>query len=134
MPKFLEQRLENAAAKRGLTGKAAKHYVFGAMNDLGAMHGNQETAKGREMERKHDKAKEKVAPMREMRIEIHRGPKKEVTGYTVHHQMMPTPKSKSGAFYEDMTHSQPFSKDEHEAMAAHVNKHLKMQLSSGPVL
>lgn len=128
MPKFLEQKL------RAEYGNNA-HAIYGTMNKLGAMHGNKETAKGREMERKHDMAKDgKHAAMREMRIEIHRGPKKEVTGFTVHHHMMPTPKSKSGAFYEDLTHSQPFSKDEHEAMQAHVNKHLKMQLSSGPAL
>ncbi len=28
-------------------------YVYGALNNLGAMHGNQETAKGRRMDAKH---------------------------------------------------------------------------------
>lgn len=55
MPKFLERRLRAQAAAEGLEGKAADHYVYGAMNNLGAMHGNQETAKGRRMERQHDR-------------------------------------------------------------------------------
>lgn len=72
----------------------------------------------------------KAEPMREMRVEIHRGPgpKKEVTGFTVHHHMVPKPASKSGAFMEDTTHQQPFSKDEHGKMMAHVTQHLKAQL------
>lgn len=28
--------------------------VYGTLNDIGAMHGNKETEKGREMEAKHD--------------------------------------------------------------------------------
>jgi hypothetical protein len=62
--------------------------------------------------------------MREMRIEIHRGPKKEVTGYTVHHHMLPSAASKSGAFMEHETHTQPFSAKEHGAMVDHVQEHL----------
>lgn len=54
MPKFLEDRLRRQAAKEGLTGRKADNYVYGAMNNLGAMHGNKETAKGRRMEAKHD--------------------------------------------------------------------------------
>jgi hypothetical protein len=53
MPKFLEDRLAAGAKKRGLSGRAAKRYVYGAMNNIGAMHGNKETAKGRAMERQH---------------------------------------------------------------------------------
>lgn len=53
MPKFLEDALKKAAAKKGFSGKRAKKYVYGAMNNLGAMRGNQVTAKGVAMERKH---------------------------------------------------------------------------------
>jgi hypothetical protein len=54
LPKFLEDALEQSAAKRGLSGKRADAYVFGTMNNLGAVRGNKETAKGRAMERKHE--------------------------------------------------------------------------------
>ena len=55
MPKFLENALKKAAAKKGFTGKRADKYVYGAMNNMGAMRGNQETAKGAAMERKHER-------------------------------------------------------------------------------
>lgn len=54
MPKFLETKLEAGAAKKGYTGRNADAYVFGALNNMGAMHGNKETAKGAEMQKKHD--------------------------------------------------------------------------------
>lgn len=53
MPDFLEKKLEAGAAKHGFTGKRADRYVYGAMNRLGAMHGNKITARGRRMEKKH---------------------------------------------------------------------------------
>lgn len=55
MPTFLEEDLKAAAAKKGKTGEAADRYVYGAMNNIGAMHGNKETAKGRAMEAKHER-------------------------------------------------------------------------------
>jgi hypothetical protein len=55
MPKFLENALRHEAAKKGLKGRHADRYVYGAMNHLGAMRGNQETAKGVQMQAKHDK-------------------------------------------------------------------------------
>jgi hypothetical protein len=55
MPKFLEDLLAKSAAKNGFSGKKAARYVFGAMNNMGAMRGNKETAKGAKMEAKHDK-------------------------------------------------------------------------------
>lgn len=67
---------------------------------------------------------EAKAHMREMRVEIHRGSKKEVTGYTVHHHMEPS-SSKSGAFIESEHHSYPFSKGEKEEMLDHVSSHLE---------
>lgn len=53
MPKFLHDALARGAAKKGFSGRRAARYIYGAMNNIGAMHGNKETAKGREMERKH---------------------------------------------------------------------------------
>ena len=47
MPKFLEDKLKR---EYGDNPRA----VFGTMNKIGAMHGSQETAKGAEMERKHN--------------------------------------------------------------------------------
>lgn len=55
MPIFLEQKLRDEARRKGLKGKRADRYVYGAMNAIGAMHGNKETAKGRSMERKHER-------------------------------------------------------------------------------
>ena len=54
MPRFLEDKLKREAASKGMTGERASHYVFGAMNNMGAMHGSQETAKGAEMDQKHE--------------------------------------------------------------------------------
>lgn len=53
MPKFLENVLMKAAASKGLKGDAADKYTYGALNNMGAMRGNQETLKGKAMERKH---------------------------------------------------------------------------------
>ena len=126
MPKFLETKLKKEYGE-----KSAIPYKV--MNKIGAMHGNKETAKGREMEEKHEadmkKGKGSAEPMREMRIEIHRGPKKEVTGFTVHHHMMPKP-TKSMAFSENETQSHPFSAGEHEAMMDHVHEHTGAQLGA----
>lgn len=60
MPAFMEAQLREEARKKGLKGKDADHYVFGAMNNMGAMHGNKETAKGAAMQRKHDAASRKL--------------------------------------------------------------------------
>lgn len=60
MPAFLEKKLKMEAAKKGKTGAAADRYVFGAMNNMGAMKGNKETAKGKAMAKAH-KAKVKSA-------------------------------------------------------------------------
>jgi hypothetical protein len=48
MPKFLEAKLKS---EYGNNARA----VYGALNKLGAMHGNKETAKGRAMQAKHMK-------------------------------------------------------------------------------
>lgn len=54
MPAFLENALSKEATKKGLTGKSLKRYVFGGMNDIGAMRGNKETPLGAMMERQHE--------------------------------------------------------------------------------
>ena len=75
MPKFLEDKLKAQARKKGKTGRAAARYVYGAMNNMGAMRGNKETANGAAMEAKHGrdaKAKKKrprrAKSMREMSV------------------------------------------------------------------
>ncbi len=54
MPEFLENKLGAEADKKGFSGKKKDRYVFGAMNNLGAVKGSKITAKGRAMERKHE--------------------------------------------------------------------------------
>jgi hypothetical protein len=126
MPKFLENKLKREYGENSAV-------PFKVMNSIGAMKGNKETEKGREMEKKHeeDKTMKKATvehePMREMRIEIHRGPKNKVTGFTVHHHMMPKA-SKSMAFSENTTHSHPFGVGEHEAMMDHIHEHTAAQM------
>lgn len=63
MPQFLEDQLRQSAARKGLTGDRADRYVYGAMNNRGVMHGNQETPKGVQMETQHleDQAKRNLA-------------------------------------------------------------------------
>jgi hypothetical protein len=53
MPAFLEKALEKEAVKKGFSGKRKDKYIYGAMNNMGAMRGNKETAKGKRMEKKH---------------------------------------------------------------------------------
>lgn len=55
MPKFLESALQKAAAAKGLKGDRADQYVYGAMNNIGALKGNKETPKGARMEAKHNR-------------------------------------------------------------------------------
>ncbi len=49
MPKFLENKL-----KAEYPGNPSA--VYGTLNNIGAMHGNKETAKGKAMQAKHDAA------------------------------------------------------------------------------
>lgn len=58
MPAFLEKKL-----KKEYPGNPGA--VYGTLNNIGAMHGNKETAKGVEMQRKHD-AKSKRKKFRKM--------------------------------------------------------------------
>ena len=54
MPAFLEAKLKKEAASKGFSGKRADRYVYGAMNNMGVMRGNKETAKGERMQKKHE--------------------------------------------------------------------------------
>ena len=54
MPNFLEDILKTAAAKKGLKGKRADRYTYGALNNMGAMRGNKITAKGKALQKKHE--------------------------------------------------------------------------------
>ena len=60
MPKFLEDKLKTKAAEKGLKGKRADRYVYGAMNNMGAMRGNKETEKGAAMQTKHERMTEDI--------------------------------------------------------------------------
>lgn len=56
MPRFLEDKLKSEYGDNSDT-------PYKVMNSIGAMHGNKETSKGREMERKHkaDRVKKVLA-------------------------------------------------------------------------
>jgi hypothetical protein len=53
LPEFLENALRHEARKRGMTGEHADHFVYGTMNHIGAIRGNVETPKGKQIEREH---------------------------------------------------------------------------------
>lgn len=131
MPEFLERRLRQQARKKGFSGERADKYVYGAMNDMGAMHGSKETAKGREMEAKHEDDMAKGHNLREMRIEVHRDGKGKVSGHTVHHHLMPKPASKSGAFMSEDRESYPFGADGHSSTHGHMLDHIGSHLGMG---
>ena len=63
MPAFLEKKLRAEGRKKGLSGDRLDAYVYGGMNNMGAMHGNKVTALGRRMEKKHkaDAARKKLS-------------------------------------------------------------------------
>lgn len=48
MPKFLENKLKREYGNNPSA-------IYGTMNKIGAMHGSKETAKGRAMEKKHER-------------------------------------------------------------------------------
>lgn len=48
MPIFLEKKLKQEYGNNA-------HAVYGTLNKIGAMKGNKETAKGKAMQRKHDR-------------------------------------------------------------------------------
>ena len=48
MPKYLEQKLKKEYPNN-------PHAVYGTLNKIGAMKGNKETAKGRAIQKKHER-------------------------------------------------------------------------------
>ena len=50
----MEKKLASEADKKGLSGKKKDQYVWGTMNNIGAVHGNKISARGRAMEKKHE--------------------------------------------------------------------------------
>ena len=54
MPRFLERILRKEYGGKK-SGRALDRIVYGSLNNMGAMHGNKETAKGRAMDKKHAK-------------------------------------------------------------------------------
>ena len=52
MPKFMEAKLKKEYSD--LPEDEQNHAVFGTMNKIGAMHGSEETPKGRAMQEKHE--------------------------------------------------------------------------------
>jgi len=140
MPKFLENALRHEAAKKGLRGKHADKYVFGAMNNMNAMKGNKETAHGREMEKKHmAKESKSEAPqtMKGMHIEVNRGEGGKVTGHMVTHEFEPKATS-SGAFMErPKAETHMFGPKGEKVgdgmeMMAHLKKHLGIGAAPAP--
>ena len=72
MPQFLEDRLRAAGRKKGFSGERLDQYVYGAMNNMGAMHGSKETAKGAAMQEKHDRDMKAKRGPRKIRVRRNR--------------------------------------------------------------
>lgn len=53
MPQFLINKLKKAAKAKGMKGRQAAAYTYGTLQNMGAIRGNKETAKGRAMDAKH---------------------------------------------------------------------------------
>ena len=60
MPKFLERKLKKEYPNNPSA-------VYGTMNKIGAMKGNKETSKGKEMQKKHEKKVASVESFRSKR-------------------------------------------------------------------
>jgi len=77
MPKFLEAKLKAEYPNN-------PRAVYGTMNNLGAMHGNKETGKGRAMDAKHAKdvkaGKASGHPHKNLGKYLHPAKKKPKTG------------------------------------------------------
>lgn len=120
MPKFLENALRHEGRKKGLKGKHLERYVYGGMNNLGAMHGSKETPKGAAMEKKHEMDHMRITPA-------------ENGGHVVEHHFKMSTKGKSGAFVE---HHEPeshvFGKGEGAQLLSHLKKHLGIGAAASP--
>lgn len=97
MPKFLEKKLrqqygDNPAA------------IYGTMNKIGAMRGNKETAKGREMEAKHKADMKKKQP---------KSPAKGKKRKTTSRRHVPKSAHDKKSFLRDLQSERPKSTDHH---------------------
>jgi len=127
LPKFLENALRHEGRKKGLTGRHLNHYIFGAMNNLGAVKGNKITPKGEEMEKKHMADKKPAMAMEHMRITP-----AENGGHVVEHHFKPSMKG-SGAFMERKEpESHVFGVGEGTKMMSHLKKHLGIGAAPSP--
>ena len=110
MPKFLEEKL-----KREYGEKSAIPYKV--MNSIGAMRGNKETAKGEQMERKHE-ADMKKSPFHHTMITHH-----DDGSHTVEHHPHVKSSGKSAAFME---RGEPttYSVGDHKELMSKLTQHL----------
>ena len=72
MPAFLEAKLRAKAASKGFSPKQTNRYVYGTLQNIGAMRGNQETAKGRRMETKHEEQSSMPHPHKNLGKYLHK--------------------------------------------------------------
>lgn len=112
MPEFLEKKLRQ---EYGNNARA----IYGTMNDIGAMHGNKETAKGREMERKHEDKMAK-APFASTEIEHH-----DDGSHTVKHRPHVKRSAKSPAFMES-GEPKSYSAGSGSELMSKLKEHLKL--------
>ncbi len=63
MPAFLEAKLKREYGDN-------PHAIYGTLNNIGAMHGSKETAKGRRMDAKHKRDQKKSRTAGEMMREL----------------------------------------------------------------
>lgn len=123
MPRFLEQALRHEYAKKGKTGKALDHAVYGAMNNLGAMHGSKETAKGAAMGRKHESDTKKgsqsmaKAPFHMTRITHH-----DDGSHSVEHE--PHMKAQKGGAFIERGDNTTYSAGDAKELFAKLQKHI----------
>ena len=125
MPRFLENALRHEGRKKGLTGKYLEHYVFGGMNNIGAMKGSKITPKGEEMEKKH-MAKEKAAPFHMTRITHH-----DDGSHSVEHEPHMKPASKGGAFIE-RGEGKTYSAGDGKELMSKLGEHLGIGAAKAP--
>ena len=117
MPKFLENKLK---AEYGQNSKIP----YEVMNSIGAMHGNQETAKGREMEKKHEA---KMSHGFASTHITHHGD----GSHTVEHMPKMKP-SKSGAFMQGEGEKTSYSASDGKDLMAKLGQHLDVAAADEP--
>lgn len=108
MPKFLEQKLRSEYGNNPSA-------IYGTMNKIGAMHGNKETAKGRQMEKKHEEKMAKTS-FHHTHIQHH-----DDGSHTVEH--FPHSKRKSAGFMEQ-GEPKSYSAGDGEELMDKLHEHL----------